>query len=360
MALHPLSLPPSATLLAAVVDLLRTLLRELAEPALVPATVNTAWVRSVWPGQAPEWVNKFCGRNQIARIQVLANAPAAVRLAIYDEFCRQNDFKTVFVAGGDFRDFTTLLAGDAALETAISDFFKKCYDLLGENNNAGWRGYEFAGGHVVSKGTYREDFCNIAPTREVCPYCDGSIGTPELDHYLWKDGFPFLACSPQNLFPACGSCNEVATAKGNRPALTLGPPRSMNDWLHPLFRPATEQVSIQLTGPRQSAIPRLHSPDPVEQTRLNNHENLVRTLAPRWTKRAAAKLDGFVTKFVAERQRRPNLSVDAFVRRQLRDFVAVRGTESFTLIDSAVCRAVLENRPGWRAEFANPNPLGMS
>ncbi len=353
MALHPLNLPPSAALLTEVVQLLETLLRELAQPGLNGDGVNVAWVQAVWNQQDAGWVKQFCGRNQIARIKSIAGAPAAVRQAIYDEFRRQNDFQTVFNAGGNFQDYTGLLGGDAALQENVSQFFKKCYELLAENNDRDWRGYVLTGDRTVSKRTYKEDFCSRRPTIEVCPYCDGNIGTPELDHYLYKDGFPFLACSPQNLFPACHNCNETATAKGDRPAIDLGPPRSMQQWLHPLFRPATANVTIQLAGNPRDSIPQLHSADANEQVRLDNHTNLIRTLGPRWTKRAAATFDVVVRE--VNRKRNGANTVDALVGVMLDDYNATRGRRSFALVDAAVCRAVLAGRPGYVEEFANSN-----
>lgn len=357
MALHKLNLPPSAALLTEVVRLLETLLRELAVPGLDPAAVDVAWVQNVWNQQDDEWVQTFCGRNQLARIKSIADAHPAIRQALYAEFRQQNNFEAVFNAGGNFRDLAGVL-GDAALVNTVCAFFKNCYKLLGEQNNREWSGYEFPGNRVLSKRTYKEDFCSRPPTLEVCPYCDGNIGTPELDHYLYKDGFPLLACSPQNIFPACHNCNEVATAKGDRPAIDLGPPRSMERWLHPIFRPASENVTIRLAGNPKDSIPQLHSDDANEQIRLQNHTNLIRTLLPRWTKRAAATFDVVVRE--VKRKRGLNNSVDSLVTTMRDDYKATRGTRSFALVDTAVCQAVLDRRPGYYDEFTDSNALRLS
>ena len=163
MALHKLTLPPTADLLREVVGLLQKMLDALAEPNLVAATVNAAWVQSVWTGQDAEWVRKFCLGGQEARIQAMASAPLAVRRALRDEFRRQNDFSAVFNAGGDFSDFATLLGGNAALAGAAGEFFKKCYALLGHRTNDGWHGYALPGGSV-SKHSYSESFRSSGST----------------------------------------------------------------------------------------------------------------------------------------------------------------------------------------------------
>lgn len=357
MALHKVSLPPSAALLGEVVRLLENLLRELAVPGLEPTRVDVAWVQNVWNAQDRTWVKTFCGRNQMARIKCIASADPDIRQALYAEFQQQNTFEVVFTAGGNFRDFAGVL-GNAALVTNVRAFFISCYEQLGEKNNRGWRGYEFPGNRVLSKRVYKEDFCSTHPTLEVCPYCDGNIGTPELDHYLCKDRFPLLSCSPHNIFPACHHCNEAATAKGNRPAIDLGPPASIERWLHPIFRPASENVTIRLTGDPRNAIPQLHSDDADEQVRLQNHTNLIRTLSARWTNRAAATFDVVVN--AVRRKRHENNSVDALVTVMRDDYKATRGTRSFALVDTAVCQAVLDRRPGYYDEFADPNAVRLS
>lgn len=64
---------------------------------------------------------------------------------------------------------------------------------------------------------------------KVCPYCgrvpidmaevDGSVSKPNIDHFLPKSKYPFLAMSYMNLIPACSTCNEAAN-KGTLDPLT--------------------------------------------------------------------------------------------------------------------------------------------
>jgi hypothetical protein len=359
MALHPVKLPKSAARLLRVVVLQKKLLKALCEPTMNAATIDLAWLQCVWRNIDPEWVRRFCPdgkKSPLPEISTMAASPLTARQALFDEFCRQNRVAKAFHAGGDFRDICDLGGMDPALVHSTGHLFKLCYERLSHKESRGWSGYEFAGHRCISNSSYKNDFTSIPPTTAVCPYCDGDIGTPKLDHYLCKSRFPLLACSPWNLVPVCSSCNELA-AKGDRLALTPGAPNSMADWLHPFFRAASTQVQIRLSGAPNASIPILESPNTVEQIRLNNHSELIRTLSDRWTKRASAFFDGFVNE--VKRKSTTGQTADDLVRVRLDDFAAERGREPFSLIRAAVCQAVLDRRTGYCEEFSDSNPVRL-
>lgn len=360
MALHPLELPREAALLFRVVVLLKRLLKALADPALKPGNVDTAWVQQVWSGMEPEWVRRFCLGGQESRVQAIANASPRARMALYVQFCRQNKVGVLLDAGGDFRDLQALPDINPTLATNISDFFKKCYELLGHDSRRHWRGYAFSRTRVLNRAGYREAFCSTAPTSDVCPYCDGDIGEPDLDHYLPKQQFPLLACSPWNLVPVCKSCNNAIVGKGESPPISDGQPRCMDEWLHPFLRPASPSASIRLSGSPSNSIPRLHSPDPLEQRRLDNHFALVQTptkrLADRWTKRASSYYGRLVRHVKQDPTQR---SVDEIVRVQLDSHLADRGQIPLSMIHAAVCQAIPDRRPEYREELDAPIALGL-
>ena len=361
MALHPLKLPKSANHLFRIVALQKRLLKALAEPALNANIVNTAWVQNVWRRLDAEWVRKFCLRGQEP-----ASKPSQPQHSQRDRHftmssVRQNKVLALLEAGGDFRDLLSLPDFNAALAKTAVKFFTECYNLLGQSSRT--RGYALEGGRVITKRRYNENFRESYPTKVVCPYCDGEIGTAELDHYYPKSHFPLLACSPWNLIPICKSCNDTTLAKGNRLALTPGPPRSTADWLHPFKCPASGDVLIRLTGDPRNAVPQLHSPNAGEQRRLENHVWLMdrldadqpyRYLSKRWTNVAAASFDVLVRR-VNKRKDASN-PVDALVQTQLEDHGSSRGKAASSLIHAAVCRAVLERRPEFREEFEDANP----
>lgn len=356
MALHPVKLPKSAANLFRVVALLKRLLKALTDPALNANTVDTAWVQNVWSRLDAEWDRKFClgGQESVLHpLKAIAAADLIARQALYDEFCRQNKVEGMLNAGGNFRDLEDLPGFTPQLAGEVMSFFKRCYKLLSTDANRKWNGYEFNGNRSISNRAYKDDFCSDYPTKVVCPYCDGDIQTPELDHYLYKSGFPLLACSPWNLVPVCKSCNHVVTAKGDRPAITLGPPRSTADWLHPFFRPASKQVQIKLSGTPQNSIPQLHSPDADEQICLSNHTDLIRSLEKRWTNIAAAHFDVLVRE--VNRKVSAANSVKSLVNTKLEDHLESRGRAASSMVHAAVCQAVLDQRPGYIEEFTTPN-----
>lgn len=361
MALHPLKLPKAARQLFKIVALQKRLLRALADPALNATAVDATWVKSVWHQVPPTWVDKFCRRGQIERIRIIAGASATARLSLYEEFSRQNKVLATCLAGGDFRDIATLPGFNDQLATSVKDFFEDCYDLLGQSSRT--KGYHFAGRVIITKLIYSDAFCEAGPTQEVCPYCDGSIGNPVLDHYYCKSKFPLLACSPWNLVPICDSCNKAGTGKGDRIALDPGPPRSCVGWLHPFHSPASIHAYIRLDGNPRKAIPSLRSPDAPEQKRLDNHICLLdcldhtppsRWLTKRWTRTAAVRFDVLVRQ--VNEQLSATVSRDALVQRMLQDQKELRGQLPGAMVHAGVCRAVLEQRAEYVAEFSDSNP----
>jgi hypothetical protein len=356
MALHPVKLPKSAAYLFRVVALQKKLLKALTDPSVDANTVDTAWVQNVWTNLDAGWVKKFClgGPESVLHpLKAIATANFETRQALYVEFCRQNKVAVVLNEGGNFQELEHLPGFTPQLSDHVKKFFKRCYKLLSTDAKRQWKGYEFNGNRSITNRNYKEDFCSDYPTKVVCPYCDGEIGTPELDHYFCKSEFPLLSCSPWNLVPVCGSCNDAVTAKGDRLAITLGPPASTDYWLHPFFRPASSQVQIKLSGRPENSIPQLLSPDATEQTRLRNHTDLIRSLAKRWTNVAAAHFDVLVRE--VNRKVNTATSVDSLVRTKLEDHLESRGRAASSMVHAAVCQAVLNRRTGYIEEFATPN-----
>lgn len=361
MALHPLRLPKRSSVIFQMVVLQKRLLEALAEPSLEPRSVNTAWVQTVWNSMDAEWVRQFCLGGQEARLQTMARATSAAREALHDEFCRQNKVPAMLRSGGDFRALRTLPDFSAALAKTVTEFFNACYSLLGQSSST--RGYRFRGGRVMTLAEYKRQFRDANPAKMVCPYCDGDLGTAELDHYYCKSRFPLLACSPWNLVPICKSCNDASIAKGDRLALTPGPPRSTEDWLHPFICPASDMVVIRLSGSPRQSVPKLHSPDADEQRRLDNHHWLLDRpdqktqsfyLSNRWTNAVAQHHDVLITR--VKRRLTATNTIDDIIRRQLEDHQAERGRSPFSIAHAAVCQAILDRRSEYLEEFTDSNP----
>jgi hypothetical protein len=362
MALHAIKLPKTASHLFRVVALQKRLLKALCDPALTSQGVDCAWLQGVWRTRDGEWVRRFClggTKSPLCSLKAIAQASVDARKALYEEFTQQNRVAKSLQAGGDFKDIGTLNGFDPTLVQSAHRFFTRCYELLSHNQTTGWYGYQLPGNRTLSNRSYKDDFTSELPTKVVCPYCDGEIGTPKLDHYLCKKYFPLLACSPWNLVPVCSSCNELS-AKGDRLALTIGPPRSMLEWLHPFFREASNQVQIRLNGVPKASMPRLYSPDSTEQIRLDNHTDLIHTLSQRWTNKVTVFFDTLVGE--VSRRLRADTTVDGLVRERLEDFIAGRGRTPSALVYASVCQAVLDRRPEYFEEFFDSNPptVGVS
>ena len=361
MPLHAIRLPLAARQLFRIVALQKRLLSALADPALNAELVDATWIKAVWKQLPSAWVDKFCRGGQLERVQAIAAASSVARQSLFDEFNRQNKVPATLLAGGDFRDIATLPGFSAQLSASVKDFFEECYDLLGQSSRT--MGYPVSGGHSITKRLYSEKFCESGPTQVVCPYCDGGIGTPDLDHYYCKSKFPLLACSPWNLVPICKSCNDVATGKGDRIALTPGPPRSATEWLHPFQSPASVAAQLNLEGDPRKAVPSLRSPNAPEQKRLDNHIWLMdrldqatpfRSLSKRWTHAAAVRFDVVVRE--VNKKVRAGRTITSVVQEMLSEHEGSRGQEASALVHAGVCRAILQNRPEYIAEFSNSNP----
>jgi hypothetical protein len=361
MPLHPIKLPKVAKYLTRVVALHRKLLRAIADPALDSNEVTIDWVAGVWHMMNPDWVATYCKNGQLERIEYIGRAAPRVRDRLYREFCRQNNVRTVLKAGGNFTDLQTVLDGSQELAHQVKALFKRSYELLGHRKD--WPGYAFPGKGRVSKQTYKDAFCAEYPTSVVCPYCDGGIGVPQLDHYYCQNDFPLLTCSPHNLIPICPSCNDQVFGKGDQPALDKGPPASTAKWLHPLYGPASGAARVELSGPRRQWIPLLRSPDQDEQERLDNHVALLdqanrptpqRKLSYRWTNVATSYFDRLVRN--VNRPRNKGRTVDAVVTDYLDEEIDCRGQAPSALVHAAVCQAVLARREGYYPEFADFNP----
>ena len=202
MALHPIKLPKSAANLFRIVVLQKRLLKALCDPALTSQAIDCAWLQGVWRTLDKEWVQRFClggTKSPLCSLKAIAQASVDARKVLYQELTRQNRVAKSFQAGGDFQDIGTLNGFDPTLVESVHGFFTRCYELLSHNQGAGWNGYQLPGNRTLSNRSYKDDFTSELPTKVICPYCDGEIGTPKLDHYLCKNHFPLLACSPWNL-----------------------------------------------------------------------------------------------------------------------------------------------------------------
>jgi hypothetical protein len=355
MALHPVKLPKSARDLFRIVLMQRLLLKSLCADPLDADKLDEAWLLGVWKKLDPAWIKRFCRKRKFSilePIKTIAKSSLVARQSLYKEFCSQYRTEKLFNSGGHFWKLDSLPHITPQLASEVHRLFIRFYQFLSHDTNTGWKGYEFAD-RCISNRSYKAalDESN-RPSVSVCPYCDGANDEPELDHYYAKETFPLLSCSPWNLVPACHLCNKL-NAKGSRLALSPESAQPTADWLHPFFRSASAQVQIQLNGNPRNSIPNLYSPDPNEQARLNHHHDLIRNLAKRWTRVASNYFDILVRQ-VNQRLNAKN-SVDSLIEIKLQEHLESRGQAPSSMIQAAVCQAVLDRRSGYIEEFSTPN-----
>ena len=359
MALHRFQLPPESRLLWQIVGLQHRVFIALCNPALVRDDIDAAWLRGIWPNQDPEWVRRFTLGGQespLLPLRVIARAPVGTRTFILQQFRQQIRVRQIFDAGGAaFRELPAITESGGRIAQAVREFCNRCYDRLGHDTTRNWPGYAFAAPANISKFTYKTACLTANALRlAVCPYCDGQNNDAELDHYFPQSKFPFFSCLPLNLVPICSSCNDATVAKGDDVPLTAGPPKSTADWLHPVFRPASAAAYIEIAGPPTAANVELRSPDPVEQDRLQNHFNLIKTLGRRW-RTEIVNYWNLVPGRVQRGTQAGKLPL-AVVASALADHVAERGRDPHTMVKAAVCRAVQNNRAGYQVEMTDSNP----
>lgn len=358
MPLHRVILPPEADLLMRVVELQRVLLRALCDETTRAEDIEVAWVQWVWPRQELEWVVKFCraGRADetiIPSLMVIAGMTAHAKAGLWQCFEREMELQTRVEEGA------LLTAGDAlpslspGERSAVKDLFHAFYLRLGHRTADGWQGYCFPsddGWRSLSREDYAAAFQNAnrnaQPPLWVCPFCDGQIENPPLDHYYPKGRYPLLSCHPQNLVPICTKCNEFG-AKGEKPPLPDNAAAPHQEWLHPYFGPAPEDTFVELSGIPPEPLPKLLSPSAWHRNRLENHAWLV-NLESRWQTRAAQYFAGLRTKLM---QPRWNNQLPALAASEREDQMGMRGIEESSLLKVAVCQALLDDKPGYREEL---------
>lgn len=123
--------------------------------------------------------------------------------------------------------------------------------------------------------------------RPVCTYCDGEAGditdetvADQVDHFFPKEMYPHLALHPDNLCPACPSCNQ--SWKGAKPPCELEIGMLANTY-HPSLCPGAGscKVDVKRAGGKVKV-----SVTDVERAHRAQNMNRMLDLDGRWTGRA--------------------------------------------------------------------------
>lgn len=266
--IHKIELPDSAEHLRWVVKLQQKLLQEVCKGNINSLQVTGDWlfdqIESL--GAEKDWVDKFCnrkdtiqekskeatsksfGRTTIEHLQQIADFPPQIKQSVIDAFTNNVAFLDNFDESASSRHLVDL-GGEISVDATINlasirgflesfyspNFYKDCGYLVRD-----------ATGKVTKfhRNIYLEQYLlKNQYSVEVCPYCDGDLGSPEIDHFYSKSKYPQLSCHPINLVPVCGTCNSSEN-KGNKVPLSIAMSDQMHEWLHPFLRPASGQFEV--------------------------------------------------------------------------------------------------------------------
>ncbi len=169
----------------------------------------------------------------------------------------------------------------------------------------------------------------------VCPFCDGDMNGPQVDHWLPKSKYPALSCHPKNLIPVCHHCNS-RECKGEQSPLTLTNHRPFDDWFHPYERPAHGNFSVRVNEPHVS----LTNDDPVQQTRLNNFDQLVK-LTRRWWEEYRRQKQNYLSQLAGRVRKRMLKPTNEEVLKTVKDWLEDLAEERH-MPHSVIRRVVLE------------------
>jgi len=299
--LHKIELPDCAEHLRWIVALQRCLLKAVCHPKIAGSDIDIPWVTEQLAAFEldEQWLERFCRRRDrirgsqrrlIEHLQTLADYPPDVKRRVLDSF--NNDHGCL----DEFDPSRRRLMGVSELERthAAVDLLslRALLESFYDPNFYKQSGYVIEHPHGDRVRFHRDVY--IAAYEEknddvrVCPYCDGDLGSPEVDHFYPKSKFPQLSCHPLNLIPVCSTCNSRSN-KGEKIPLDLDATDPTHDWFHPFLRSACDNFDIRFERVGQETQPTLRSCDVQTQRRLDNLNELVGIQA-RWRRALSRKI----------------------------------------------------------------------
>ena len=319
--LHRISPPACSERLRQAVDLQRQLIEfACAEGTATPLT--RTMIMAAFPSYG-EWLCARLSRSKQAEVLtgttlnthltnlinfVQANAAsdpqanAELRQAIVDAFPNDRDFDQGF---NDEQFSFHFLKLDKKVQNVIKPVMVHFYDPYFAKQSLLPRR---EGEPELNRQTFLDAFDAANPSLKVCPGCDGPRSekrppdspcakplandvadaragkgrpTDDLDHFLPKSRYPFLAVHPYNLVPLCSFCNsKMKLAKDPIDDPNVQP---LLHSFHPYLRAAypDEIEVIASRDKRMNVIYRLHDRPPREP-RSRRVKNLNRVLRLEW------------------------------------------------------------------------------
>lgn len=278
--LRPINDLPYAPALAAAHDLLCHLVKWLCDPARVPGDVTNANLKALHPSATVgDWLVNFMGRSH--RKQKLSQCAGKIaRLSVAEKTAIRRwmevvpDVRAQFGANTPPWPTASPCAGEnwEALRALAEAFY-----AIGLEKGLP---FDEAGNPVASDGLTRKGLVEkfkTAISGQVCVLCDGPLGSPEVDHWLAKKVFPCLSVAPDNLVPACHSCNS-REHKGEKPVWTANAAAPFAEWFHPFHLPIADRAEPLYRDGKVT----LTATTPAHERHVANVEGLLH-LSERWT-----------------------------------------------------------------------------
>ncbi len=332
--LHPIPDSPLRNALLKLVEIQQTLVVKLcALPA--DSVVTLDWLKTdVWPAPVdPGWIDKFwkndkinvevldsngiVSKQRIGQRQwwmtIIGKADAVTKQELIDRMKEQLRYAELYGSPPTMR----LAKTDKAYWEA-TEFRKAAKNLLNDFYTPGLDAEKGCPGTMLEctvTVTRREYLKDATP--DICPYCDTSIQTVEVDHFLPKSSFPFLSVHPDNFIPSCHDSNEFTSHKGDRVPLEWNEADQAAKYFHPRLRPARDRYQLKFRDQGNRLSLSLVAVDPADQVRVNNLDKMFKITADFWGKGLETKVQDVVEE-VANQVRHGEVSADVNdVRRYL-------------------------------------------
>lgn len=337
--LHPIKVPSCAPALAWLVQLQHDLLTKLCDPATTAAMVTSEWVAAIRP-DCNSWLEKFAQRSHnkerlLVSMRIIATAPTAQKQAILRYFRTSQLFAEAFDSTVTTPTLLSSLdsLGGSPIASALRRLLEAFYEVALQDglpiDADGHPGQSFNRHQFV-------ETCQQENYGRVCPFCDGDMNGPQVDHWLPKSKYPALSCHPKNLVPVCHRCNS-RECKGEKVPLDRESTQPFHNWFHPYERAAHGNFTVTVNSSRVA----LTNVDTIQQTRLDNFDRLVK-LTQRWWGEYKRQADRYLKQLADKvRRKRINPTTDE-VLDTISEWLAEIAAENTKMPHSIVRRVVLE------------------
>jgi hypothetical protein len=273
--LHPVQ-PSCELALSWAMALQKDLIVGLCDPAMTPRKVTIRWATNLRP-PVKDWIERFVNRQYrkkkiIEHMKVIAKLSVSEKQELINHFNEILSFTNAFVDGAVqpvMREIKDCPASPAVLALLEAFYELALRDLHLPVDANGDYGGSFS----------RDDYVRLhgdLNSPRICPFCDGELNRPQVEHWLGKAKYPALSCHPRNLLPTCYACNAVE--KGTTPVINLGTSEPFSEWFHPYERQAFGRLKITVEPPKV----KVEAKDLSDDKRVKNLDELL-NLSDRWS-----------------------------------------------------------------------------